>query len=168
MEQDIILHLGSNMGDRKQHLWFGFKEIESEIGTITAASKIYNTEPWGKKDQEEYLNAAVRVRTALSPKEVLNSSRNIEIEAGSRQKEKWGKRILDIDLLFYGDEIIQEEKLKVPHPFVQKRNFVLVPLMDIIPFYRHPQLKRTIEELYLSCRDPLNVEYFDEPYDGTK
>ena len=168
MEHTIILHLGSNMGDRKQNLWIGFRGIDQNIGKIVSASKIYNTEPWGKEDQEDYLNAAVQLTSDLPPEEVLKQSREIEMEAGSTEKEKWGKRILDIDLLFYDDRVIQEENLKVPHPFVHKRNFVLVPLMDIIPFYRHPQLNRTIEELYLSCRDPLKVEYFDEPYDGER
>lgn len=164
MKHTIVLHLGSNMGDRKQHLIFACREIENRIGKIASASNIYNTEPWGKKDQADYLNAAVKVFTKLEPHKILDLTREIEVEAGSSHKEKWGKRILDIDLLFLDDKIIDEERLKVPHPFIHKRNFVLVPLMDILPFYRHPQLDRTIEELYLSCQDPLNVEYFDKPY----
>lgn len=164
----VVLHLGSNMGDRHKHLKWAFENISRRIGPIDKCSKIYNTEAWGKEDQPDYLNAAAIVQTTLGPHDIIKETKAIEKEAGSDRKEKWGKRKLDIDLLFYEDQIIDAEDLRVPHPFIHKRNFVLVPLNDIIPFYRHPQLDRTIEELTLSCRDPLKVEYFDEPYEANE
>ena len=159
-----VLHLGSNLGDRKGYLQMAYKAIDERIGKILAYSKVYNTEAWGKADQPDYLNAAVLVQTDLSAAEIIDRSKDIESEAGTVDKQKWAERKLDIDLLFYGQEVIQTEKVRVPHPFIHKRNLVLVPLMDIIPFFVHPQLHRTIEELYFSSRDPLKVTYHSEAY----
>ena len=162
MDKSIVLHLGSNLGDRKIHLTHAFQKIEQRIGSITAYSKIYETEAWGKQDQPDYLNAAIQVETDLSPHEVIQASKAIEAEEGSAEKKRWSERKLDIDLLFYNELVIQEEDLRVPHPFIHKRNFVLVPLNDIVPFFRHPVLNRTIEELCYSSRDPLSVEVYEK------
>jgi len=123
----------------------------------SATSSVYETEAWGKTDQPAFLNAAIVLHSQVSIEASFHILRRIESGLGEQKSSVWGPREIDIDLIFYGQEIYHAQDLTVPHPRAHLRNFVLAPLSELIPYYRHPQLKRSMEELYLSCKDPLRV-----------
>ena len=159
--EKIYLLLGSNIGDRAKHLEEGRKMIEKQIGKITDASHLYETAPWGFKDQDDFYNQAVEVETNKSPKEVLTISKEIEKEVGRLSNEKWHPRILDIDILLFGKKVLEEESLQIPHKSMHERNFALIPLMELVPELIHPKLDLTIEELFWNCEDDLDVIRLD-------
>lgn len=159
---NLYLHLGSNQGNRKQILDNCLIQISERIGKITSKSSIYETEPWGLKDQPDFLNMAVEVKTKLTVSEVFNISKEIEQDLGFPKQVKWGPRSIDIDILYYDQEIIDTEKLKLPHPQLYNRNFVLIPLMEIAGDYNDPIKNITIEELYDVCSDQCEVFLYEE------
>ncbi len=146
------------MGDSQHMLSVATNMIEESIGKRTIASSIYRTAAWGKEDQPDFLNQVLVVSSSLSPSIILNEIFNIEKEMGRIRTVKNAARVIDIDILFFNNEIIHTENLIVPHPQIQNRRFVLVPLQEIVPFYRHPLLKKTAKELLLICPDKLNVQ----------
>ncbi len=152
------LLLGSNMGDSKAELEKAKQEIEKLIGRITAVSSEYRTAAWGKEDQPDFLNLALITETAMTASEVLEAALDIEKRSGRVRNEKYAARTIDIDIIFFNDDIISEEHLKVPHPYMQKRRFVLEPLNEIAASYTHPVLHKKIAELLAECDDPLNVQ----------
>jgi 2-amino-4-hydroxy-6-hydroxymethyldihydropteridine diphosphokinase len=158
-----IYHLitGSNLGERVRQLSRAEELIGEDIGIIKRKSGIYETQPWGYEDQPWFLNEVLEVSSPKTPQEVLKIIRNIELKAGRLLNEKWHARHIDIDLLFCGDLVIENLELTIPHPLLHTRNFVLVPLMDLIPEFMHPKLEKTIEELYLDCRDNGEVYIFN-------
>ena len=158
------LLLGSNLGDRGAQLAAARRLLEQRAGRLVRRSHLYETEPWGKTDQPAFLNQAVLVETPLSPKELMAAILQIERELGRERDEKWEARQIDVDILFYGDRLVQEEGLVIPHPRLPERNFALVPLMEIAAEMIHPQLQLTIEEIYWDSRDPLEVVRLDEEY----
>ena len=145
--QMVYLLLGSNLGNRKEILDNAIKLLSQEIGVITSQSKDYETTPWGVTNQPYFLNLAVSIQTRLEPLQILEITQNIENQLGRVRKEKWGARLIDIDILFYGNEIIDEPNLKIPHPLLQERDFALSPLAEIAPDFVHPVLGETISEL---------------------
>ncbi|MET4082049.1 2-amino-4-hydroxy-6-hydroxymethyldihydropteridine diphosphokinase [Pedobacter sp. UYP30] len=152
----VYLLLGSNLGNKIAHLQEAMALLAERVGEISALSSIYQTAAWGKEDQPAFLNMAIKIRTSLSPLEVLEDALAIEKLMGRVRKEHWGQRLIDIDLLLFGDEIIDEGiKLQVPHPQMQFRNFVLVPLSEIAGGVIHPVLKLSIDDLRKQCKDPL-------------
>ncbi len=153
----IYLHTGSNIGDRYEQLEEAITHIEQEIGPVTATSSIYETEPWGNTDQPNFFNQALEVDTDFEPIVVLDKIHEIEERMGRVRTQKWAKRNIDIDLILYGDKILKSEKLTIPHPHMHKRNFVLIPIMEIAGEFVHPELGETIEELYIRCDDSLEV-----------
>ncbi len=157
IKNTIYLHLGSNLGEREKYLAQARELIKKRVGTISKASHLYQTEAWGVEDQPDFINQALQVRTELIPDEVLYHVKKIEKDIGREENKKWHERIIDIDILFFGGKRVSNEKLKIPHPHCHERMFVLVPLMEIAGDFLHPQLKLTIEELYLECKDPLDV-----------
>lgn len=157
IKNTIYLHTGSNLGDREKYLAQARELIEKRIGPISKVSHLYQTEAWGVEDQPDFINQALAVETELVPNEVLFYVKKIEKDIGREENKKWHERIIDIDILFFADKRVSNEKLKIPHPHCHERMFVLVPLMEIAGDYVHPQLKLTIEELYLDCKDPLEV-----------
>lgn len=129
---EAYLGLGSNIGDKNQYLQEAIEEIgKLEKTEVLAISSLYITKPWGKTDQEEFLNQVIGIKTSLSPQELLKSLQNIEINMGRQRSERWGPRIIDIDILLYGEEVIHTEELVIPHPYMKQRLFVLVPLAEI-------------------------------------
>lgn len=156
MEEAYLL-LGSNLGDSKKYISEAISHITQEIGLLTGYSSLYQTASWGKADQPDFINQVVRVRTNLNPQQLLEKILVIETRLGRQRLEKWGSRIIDIDLLFYGDQIIQEENLSVPHPFLHQRRFTLMPLVELNPSLVHPVLQVTVEQLYENLVDDLSV-----------
>ena len=131
--------------------------IHSHIGLLTESSHVYETEAWGNRDQGAFFNKAVVCNTPLEPEKVLEQIHIIEQKMGRERKEKWGPRIIDIDILFYGEKIIKKHNLKIPHPQLTNRSFVLTPLMDICANYVHPELHKSIRTIYKECTDTLSV-----------
>jgi 2-amino-4-hydroxy-6-hydroxymethyldihydropteridine diphosphokinase len=156
----IYLVIGGNLGDREFYLHTGLSQIATQIGTVEKESSVYETASWGNTGLNPFLNQVVYVRSDLSARAVLETCLQIEQRMGRIREEKWGSRTIDIDLLFYNDEIIREEHLTIPHPYLQQRRFVLLPLHEIAPTYRHPVLNLTISELLENCADTLPVNFF--------
>lgn len=143
----VYIAFGSNIGDRGAAIEEALNLIEQNEMKIVKKSKIYETEPYGYVDQPSFLNGAVEVETNLSCRDVLERLLSIENQIGRVREFKWGPRIIDLDIIFYNNEIFDEEDLKVPHPDMQNRDFVLRPLNDLCPDYVHPVLDKTIGEL---------------------
>ena len=151
----VILALGGNVGDVAKSFDFTIEKIESLIGPINKRSSRYKTEPWGIKDQDYFLNMVLEVSTNLSANEVLTCIINIEKMLGRNRKKgnQYGPRTIDIDILFYSREIINDPNLVIPHPRLHQRNFVLTPLMEIAPGFLHPVLKKKIKTLFAELED---------------
>ncbi len=156
------LHLGSNKGDRTSYLSNAIKQITAKIGQVTDQSAIYQTEPWGKKDQDDFLNMAIKVESNLVPEDALNAAKKIETDMGSEKKEKWGPRIIDIDILYCNDLIMEKDNLVIPHPHIYERNFVLIPLMEIAGDFIDPVKEMSIEDIFDLCKDESEVLLFEE------
>jgi 2-amino-4-hydroxy-6-hydroxymethyldihydropteridine diphosphokinase len=155
---DVFLLLGSNLGDRRGLLDKAIAHIEIEIGPVERRSSVYETQSWGKTDEPNYLNQVIQLRTGLSAQSILRKILNIEKIMGRVREEKWGSRIIDIDILFYGQDIIAEPGLNVPHPELQNRMFTLAPLSELAPDLNHPVLKKSIFELKSELKDDLIVK----------
>jgi 2-amino-4-hydroxy-6-hydroxymethyldihydropteridine diphosphokinase len=153
----IYLSLGSNEGDRIEWLNLCLQMLAKRCGNIIATSGIYETAAWGLPDQPDFLNMAVCLETTLNAIETLSEIRFIEETLKRQRTIKWGQRTLDIDILFFNDEMINTPELHIPHPHLQDRRFVLVPLNDIAADLVHPVLKKTIAQLLTECPDPLPV-----------
>lgn len=149
------LGTGTNIGDRLQNLRQVNQEIERQVGKIISQSQVYTTEAWGIKDQGQFFNQVLKVHTPFTADELLKKVLDIELQMGRRRVQKWGPRLIDIDILYYDDLVISEDHLKVPHPFIVERNFVLVPLTEIAPDFIHPLLKKSNKELMESSSDGL-------------
>lgn len=146
----VFLGLGSNLGDRQCRLNVAIEGIHERIGRIISRSSFYDTSPWGFHSDHRFLNAVVEVETPLSPGELLPVTQQLEKEAGRIQKtaaDGYSDRPIDIDILFFNDLIIQDEQLQIPHPYIAKRDFVLLPLVEIAPDLQHPLLKKSMREL---------------------
>ena len=151
---------GGNMGDRQENLATANECIEQQCGDIINASSLYETAAWGKNDQPSFLNQVLEIQTSLSPRQLLKKILHIEKQIGRVRKEKYGPRVIDIDILLFNDEIYNYPSLKIPHPELQNRRFALVPLAEIAPECIHPVFKKTITELLAICPDKLEVSRF--------
>ncbi len=154
----VYLGLGSNRGDRLGYLRKALSEISSLRSTsVIRISGIYETEPWGIKEQNDFLNCAIEISTELEVFELITKLKVIERIAGRTNSSKWHEREIDIDLLFYSDFVIDSENLRVPHSEIEYRKFVLAPLNEIAPHFIHPVLGKSVNQLLLSCKDSLEV-----------
>ena len=149
------------MGDRLHILSKAREFIADKCGKIIMQSSVYETAAWGKEDQEAFLNQVILIDTKLSPVELLESVLKIEEILGRKRELKYGPRIIDIDIIFFNDEVINIEGLKVPHPHMDKRRFVLIPLNEIAPQKYHPVLKKDVSQLLDDCPDGLAVNKFN-------
>jgi 2-amino-4-hydroxy-6-hydroxymethyldihydropteridine diphosphokinase len=150
---DAFIGLGANLGDRMEALRAAVEQLAREPGfLLRATSRVYETDPIGPP-QPRYLNAVVKIGTLLSPRATLRRLLEIEELLGRVRRERWGSREIDLDLLLYGDRIVADGALRVPHPHLHERGFVLVPLAEIAPEAYHPQLARTAAELAAALSD---------------
>jgi len=150
---DVYLLIGGNMGDRMANLANARNSINIDCGHITASSSIYETEAWGYKEQPAFLNQALAIETTLEAEKLLEEILKIEIALGRKREIPLGPRIIDIDIIYYNDEIINSSALTIPHPSMSARKFVLIPLAEIAPAYIHPILLKTNEVLLKECGD---------------
>jgi 2-amino-4-hydroxy-6-hydroxymethyldihydropteridine diphosphokinase len=158
MNQAYLL-LGSNLGDKFKNITDAIALIHSSCGEIIKKSSLFESEPWGFDSDSAFFNQVILIKTAMSAEDLLQSILNIEILLGRLRKNtgNYNSREIDIDILFYNDEIIQHNDLKIPHPLLQDRMFTLLPLNEIAPELKHPLLHKTIHELLKECKDPLKV-----------
>lgn len=156
--QDVYLLLGSNLGDREGKVEEAARMIARTIGNIEKRSGLYQTASWGNTNQPDFINQVLLVRTGLSAREVLTEALEIEIQLGRIRHEKWGSRIIDIDILFYDNAVIEEPDLQVPHPHLHERAFALIPLQEIAPELLHPVFKKTVNQLVAGLADSLLVK----------
>lgn len=158
MKKGIFLLLGSNLGDRESYLKKAREEIVATIGSVVRISSIYKTIAWGVENQPDFLNQVVQVNTQLNPNDLLVQALAVEERIGRIRELKWESRVIDIDLLFYDQQIISLDHLKIPHPHIPQRRFTLEPLAEIAPAFIHPILKVSIMALLRRCEDTSTVE----------
>ena len=158
MNSGIFLLLGSNQGKPLGKLAEAAERIEKDAGRIVARSSVYKTAAWGVEDQPDFYNQVLQIESAWSPEELMKKLLKIEQAMGRVRAEKWGPRIIDIDVLFYGQQVISTASLTVPHPGIPDRKFALLPLAQIAPGLVHPVLGKTIATLLRECTDALSVE----------
>src|SRR5690606_6131161 len=132
----------------------------TQVGPIVQSSSLYETAAWGKTDQPAFLNQVLEVKTVLSPEQVLQGINQIEQELGRIRHEHWGARVIDIDILFYDQLILQTQRLTIPHPQLHLRRFTLLPLSEIAPQLMHPVLNQPVTQLLQDCPDKLPVHLF--------
>lgn len=143
----VYIGIGSNLGNRQENCLRAIELLKKKGIVVKKRSSIYETEPWGVKDQPPFLNMAIEIETELEPAELLIVLKDIEREVGRERSFKWGPRIIDLDILLFEDIILNEDNLKIPHPLMHERDFVLRPLCEIAPEIKHPLLKLSMNEL---------------------
>lgn len=153
----ILLLLGTNLGDRLANLQKAKGHLLGYDIQIVKESSVYESEPWGKSDQPYFLNMVLEVETKMNPHELLDACLSIETEMGRQRKEKWGERLIDIDILLYEDQIINDQSLQIPHPGIPDRRFTLMPLAEKWGEMEHPGGQR-IRTLLEKCGDRLSVK----------
>ena len=155
---EVYLLLGSNEGKPGENLLRARAAIAQQCGVIELQSSLYETEAWGIKEQAAFLNQALMIKTDLKPTDLLLSLKDTEKQLGRVETTKWGPRVIDIDILFFGAEIVNLPDLKIPHPYIQERRFTLAPMAEIAPDFVHPLLAKTICELLRECKDNSTVK----------
>ena len=146
------------MGNSQQQLTFALKNITRQIGKVRRKSKLYVTAAWGNTNQPDFLNQVVIVETKLNALQTIDIILGIEKQMGRVRTTKNAPRIIDIDILFFNKEIITEKQLVVPHPQIENRHFVLIPLNELSPNFKHPVSHKTIHLLLSDCKDTLDVK----------
>jgi 2-amino-4-hydroxy-6-hydroxymethyldihydropteridine diphosphokinase len=158
MIEGVFLLTGSNLGQLEANLATAAMHIARECGVILQRSSLYQTAAWGKQQQPDFLNQVLHIKTSLTPESLLSKALAIEQAMGRIRIEKWGQRLIDIDILYFNDAIISESNLQLPHPGIAARRFVLEPLTEIAPDFIHPVLMKSNKALLASCTDPLVVK----------
>jgi 2-amino-4-hydroxy-6-hydroxymethyldihydropteridine diphosphokinase len=156
----VFLQLGSNLGDRELLLKDAILAIEERVGKVIKKSKVYESTPWRSEGQRNYLNQILKVKTELQSDDVLFTILDIEKNLGRLRLEKWSERLIDIDIIFFNDSIIETPELCVPHKHMHERMFVLAPLHNIEPEMVHPKYNKTVDELLQICTDKELVKEY--------
>ncbi len=157
----VFLGIGTNLGSRERNLSEALAMIAENIGKILMSSSVYESEPWGFKSDDKFLNMVVKVETTLSASGLLGRILMDEVLLGRvRAGKQYTSRKIDVDILFYEDLILDEESLKIPHPHLHVRKFVLIPLCEIEPEFMHPVLKKNVTELLRMCEDNSEVRKY--------
>ena len=157
MQTEVVLCLGGNKGNREKLLSQAVILL-SQYFEVKKLSSIYETAAWGGVAKGDFLNQVAVVSTDMQPEEVLDRIQQIELDLGRTRFEPWGDRTMDIDILFYGEQIFKSDRLEIPHPFLAERRFVLVPLSELIPDFVHPVLKEKMVKLLDLCQDRSEVK----------
>ena len=157
----IYLLLGSNLGYRVGHLDQAIALLSERCGTVVERSSIYESAPWGDEDQPAFLNQVIELDTELDPQSLLDKLLQIELDMGRVRFKKWGERMIDIDVLYYGSQLLESPNLIIPHPEIQNRRFTLLPMTELNPDLIHPGLHKDQVRLLEECPDPLWVFRYD-------
>lgn len=160
MNNEVVLILGGNLGDTLTLIEEAKKQLLN-LGELKGKSSIYRTEAWGNVADQDFLNQVVVISSALEPLDFLKEIQAIEKVLGRKRVETWGNRTMDIDILYWNQEVIDHENLKVPHPYLQRRKFVLIPLVEILPDQIHPILNQTNSQILEVCPDESLVEILE-------
>jgi 2-amino-4-hydroxy-6-hydroxymethyldihydropteridine diphosphokinase len=160
VSQTVYLSLGSNVGDRAKNLQDAIEALAENGVEVRKLSSIYETEPVDLREQPWFLNCVVEAQTELAPLDLLHTLRNIEARMGSKKLVAKGPRLIDLDILLYADEMIDTPELRVPHPRMQLRRFVLLPLAEIAPHIRHPGTRLTPQQMMARAADKSQVRTF--------
>lgn len=155
---EVFIQLGSNLGNRMQALNKAMDLMHNMLGKPLKISGIYESQAWGNENQENFLNCVVSYKTSMHPLELLKHLKEIEIKIGRVQNTKWGPRLIDLDILMFGKSVFLANDLKIPHPKMSQRAFVMIPLADIAPNLIHPIFGQTISAMKDACTDPLLVK----------
>ena len=149
-EHTVYLALGSNMGNRATNLKEAIAALSPQM-EVKAKSKVYETPPWGYTEQEKFLNQVLKVKTYVEPVPLLKHLKRLEVALGRKASFPNGPRLIDIDILFYDDLVLESPELVIPHPHVHERGFVLLPMLDIAPDFVHPVKKQSVREMLAAC-----------------
>ncbi len=145
--------LGTNIGDKGTNLSIATTTMSAEVGRIRIRSSIYETAPWGITTQPSFLNQVIAVETLLTAEKLLEILLSIETKMGRVRALKWGERLIDLDILYFNNDIVVKENLKIPHPELHNRKFTLIPLVEIAPYFKHPIFNVSNQLLLNRCLD---------------
>ena len=160
--KEVYLLIGGNIGDRFFFLGEATRLISQQCGPISCRSSVYETAAWGKEDQPAFLNQVLVIHTSMGPEELMAAILEIEQQMGRLRREKNGERNIDIDILYYENELVELPNLTIPHPRIYMRKFALIPLLELNPSKIDPVHHKTIEELLETCPDSLEVRQFSK------
>lgn len=155
--EKVVFVIGGNLGDRMKLIEQASKMLGENFSDPLISSSVFETEAWGNLSEGDYLNQVLVFQTNLTPEVVLTIIQDIENQLGRKREEKWGNRTMDIDILYFGQQVIQNQKLIIPHPFISRRKFVLEPLVEILPNFIHPVFLVSNTELLKTCSDTSSV-----------
>ena len=159
MKHIVYIGIGSNIEEKRNNCLKAVSLIlQLRENQLISQSSFYATQPWGKSDQDWFLNSVIKIKTSLLPQDLLSALQEIEKKAGRKKTVKWGPRVIDLDILIFNEKIIKTPDLIIPHPFLHQRKFVLMPLNEIAPALIHPVLKKPISELLEGLKDKKIVE----------